>query len=316
MSGVIRASQLRKTFRTGFWMRAVDAVRGVDLEVAQGEIFGFLGPNGAGKTTTIKMLTGLILPSGGEAWIRGVRVPHPESRRGLGFMPEGTYFHEYLTGREFLDFHGRLLGVPRRERTEVIPQLLARVGLSRAADLRIRRYSKGMRQRVGLAQALLGNPDLLILDEPMSGLDPIGRKDVRELILSLRDEGKTIFFSSHILSDAELLCDQAAVILGGEIAHQGYLEDLIGKEIEGVDLAVEGISEAVYEELSREARRAVVQGPRFLFEFGDENQAEKALDRVRSERGRIRSLVPRRRSLEDLLVQGARRSGGGEEGVQ
>jgi ABC-2 type transport system ATP-binding protein len=313
MSSVISARGLRKAFRSGFWMRSAEAVRGVSFDVAEGEIFGFIGPNGAGKTTTIKMLTGLILPSGGEAWIRGVRVPEPESRRGLGFMPEGTFFHEYLTGREFLDFHGRLLGVPPRARAEQIPQLLARVGLARAAEVRIRRYSKGMRQRVGLAQALIGDPDLLILDEPMSGLDPIGRKDVRELILTLRDEGKTIFFTSHILSDAELLCDQAAVILGGEIAHQGYLEDLLGREIEGVDLAVEGISEAVYEELAREARRAVVQGPRFLFEFCDENQAEKALDRVRSERGRIRSLTPRRRGLEDLLVRGMSRSPGAGE---
>jgi ABC-2 type transport system ATP-binding protein len=277
--------------------------------VKEGEIFGFIGPNGAGKTTVIKMLTGLILPSGGEATIHGARVPHPESRRGLGFMPEGTYFHEYLTGREFLEFHGRLLGVPSKQRAEVIPQLLARVGLARAADLRIRRYSKGMRQRVGLAQALMGDPDLLILDEPMSGLDPIGRKDVRELILSLRDEGRTIFFTSHILQDAEVICDQAAIILGGRVVEQGYLEDLLGQEIEGVDLVVEGIDEALYEELARDARRAVVQGPRFLFELSDEAQAEKALDRVRSRGGRVRSLAPRRRSLEDLLIHDMRREG-------
>jgi ABC-2 type transport system ATP-binding protein len=306
---VITARGLCKTFHTGFFMRAVEAVRGVDLDVKEGEIFGFIGPNGAGKTTVIKMLTGLILPSGGEATIHGARVPHPESRRGLGFMPEGTYFHEYLTGREFLEFHGRLLGVPSKQRAEVIPQLLARVGLARAADLRIRRYSKGMRQRVGLAQALMGDPDLLILDEPMSGLDPIGRKDVRELILSLRDEGRTIFFTSHILQDAEVICDQAAIILGGRVVEQGYLEDLLGQEIEGVDLVVEGIDEALYEELARDARRAVVQGPRFLFELSDEAQAEKALDRVRSRGGRVRSLAPRRRSLEDLLIHDMRREG-------
>jgi ABC-2 type transport system ATP-binding protein len=303
----ISARGLRKTFRTGFFMRPVEAVRGVDLEVKEGEIFGFIGPNGAGKTTTIKMLTGLILPSGGEAWIHGVRVPHPESRRSMGFMPEGTYFHEYLTGREFLEFHGRLLGVPGKIRADAIPRLLHRVGLARAADLRIRRYSKGMRQRVGLAQALIGDPDLLVLDEPMSGLDPIGRKDVRELILSLRDEGKTIFFTSHILADAELICDQAAIILGGRIVEQGYLEDLLGQEIEGVDLVVEGIDEALYEELARQARRAVVQSGRFLFQFLDEALAEKALEAVRDCGGRVRSLVPRRRNLEDLLVSDIRR---------
>jgi ABC-2 type transport system ATP-binding protein len=307
---VITARGLRKTFRSGFLMRTVEAVRGVDLDVNKGEIFGFIGPNGAGKTTTIKMLTGLILPSGGEATIHGVAVPQPESRRGMGFMPEGTFFHEYLTGREFLEFHGRLLGVPRAIRHGLIPQLLERVGLSKAADVRIRRYSKGMRQRVGLAQALMGEPDLLILDEPMSGLDPIGRKDVRELILSLRDDGKTIFFTSHILADAEVICDRAAIILGGRIVEQGYLQDLLGQEIEGVDLVVEGIQEELFEELASAARRAVVQGPRFLFEMTDEAQAEKALDRVRAEGGHVRSLVPRRRSLEDVLVRDMRKEKG------
>jgi len=299
---VIHAKELRKIFRTGFLMRQVEAVRGVDLEVREGEIFGFIGPNGAGKTTTIKMLTGLILPTSGEASIHGIPIHRPESRARLGFMPEGTFFHEYLTGREFLEFHGRLLGVPAAERARVIPELLARVGLAQAGDLRIRRYSKGMRQRVGLAQALLGDPDLLILDEPMSGLDPIGRKDVRQIILELRDAGKTIFFTSHILADAELICDQAAIIVGGRIAQHGYLDDLLGQEIEGVDLVVECIDEALYEQIKSEARRAVVQGPRFLFELQDEDQAEKALERVRAAGGRIRSLVPRRRSLEDLLV--------------
>jgi ABC-2 type transport system ATP-binding protein len=307
---------LRKTFRTGFLMRPFEAVRGIDLEVKEGEIFGFIGPNGAGKTTSIKMLLGLILPSGGEAEIGGVRVPHPESRRSLGYMPEGTYFHEYLTGREFLDFHGRLLGMPGEARRRTIGELLERVGLAHAADVRIRRYSKGMRQRVGLAQALLGDAKLLILDEPMSGLDPIGRKDVRELILQQRDAGKTIFFTSHILADAELLCDQAAIILGGRIVEHGYLGELLGQEIEGVDLVVEGIDEPLHAELSALARRSVVQGSRFLFELADESEAEKALDRVRTAGGRVRSLVPRRRRLEDVLVRYVEREGGrGEAGL-
>ena len=181
---------LSKVFRTGFTMRAVEAVKGVDLEVRRGEIFGFIGPNGAGKTTTIKMLTGLILPTGGEAWIGDRPIADPKCRRSLGFLPEGTFFHEYLTGREFLEFHAKLLGIPKEVRRERIPRLLERVGIPDAADMRIRSYSKGMRQRAGLAQALIGDPELLILDEPMSGLDPLGRKDVRDLILSLRDEGK------------------------------------------------------------------------------------------------------------------------------
>jgi ABC-2 type transport system ATP-binding protein len=303
---VIRTRLLRKTYRTGFWMRAVEAVRGIDLSVKSGEIFGFIGPNGSGKTTTIKILTGLMMPTAGEAWLQGLPVSDPQSRARLGFLPEGTFFHDYLTGAEFLDFHGALLGIPKSVRRERIPQLLARVGLSGAEDRQIRRYSKGMRQRAGLAQALINDPDLVILDEPMSGLDPIGRKDVRDLILSLRDEGKTVFFSSHILEDAEVICDQVAIILNGKIVTQGYLDELLGQESVGAELVVEGIGEALHAELASSAGRAVVQGSRFLFEFGDEAAAEKALDRVRATGGRVRSLVPKRRSLEDLLMEGLR----------
>ena len=306
----IRARGLEKVFRTGFWMRPMVAVRELDLDVAKGEIFGFIGPNGAGKTTTIKMLTGLILPSAGDAWIREIPVANPQSRMSLGFMPEGTFFHEYLTAREFLEFHASLLRIPREVRRERIPRLLERVGLRDAADRQIRRYSKGMRQRAGLAQALVGDPEIVILDEPMSGLDPLGRKDVRDLILALRDEGKTIFFTSHILQDAEVICDQVAIILGGTIVRQGYLDELLGQELSGAELVVEGIGEELYEELASNAERAVVQGPRFLFEFADEAEAEKALDRVRQASGRVRSLVPKRRSLEDLLVKGVEEEGG------
>jgi len=303
---VIRTSGLRKTYRTGFWMRAVEAVKGVDLEVKPGEIFGFIGPNGAGKTTTIKILTGLMLPTAGEAWVHGLPVGDPQSRARLGFLPEGTFFHDYLTGREFLDFHGALLGIPKALRRARIPELLVRVGLAGAEDRQIRRYSKGMRQRAGLAQTLIGDPDLVILDEPMSGLDPLGRKDVRDLILALRDEGKTVFFSSHILEDAEVICDQVAIILNGRISKQGYLDELLSQERVGAELVAESISEELYHELEHTAQRAIVQGTRFLFEFGDEAGAEKALDRVRACGGRVRSFVPRRRSLEDLLLEGIR----------
>lgn len=298
----IRAVGLAKTFRTGFWMRPVEAVRGIDLQVREGEIFGFLGPNGSGKTTTIKMLTGLILPTRGQAWIHDIPVGNPDSRQGLGFLPEGTFFHEYLTATEFLEMHGQLLNIPKTLLRERIPALLERLGLTHAADRQIRRYSKGMRQRAGLAQALIGDPDTVILDEPMSGLDPLGRKDVRNLILSLRDEGKTVFFTSHILQDAEMICDQVAMITNGRIVRQGYLDDLLGQEITGVELVVEGISESLYEQLRADSQRAVVQGGRFQFDFADEASAEKALDRVREHQGRIRSLAPHRQSLEDLLV--------------
>jgi len=300
----IRTRALYKVFRTGFWMRPVEAVRNVDLEVKSGEIFGFLGPNGAGKTTTIKVLTGLVLPSSGEAWLNEIPVSDPKSRARLGFLPEGTFFHDYLDAREFLDFHGALLGIPKELRRERIPKLLERVGLAHAADRQIRRYSKGMRQRVGLAQALIGDPEIVILDEPMSGLDPLGRKDVRDVILSLRDEGKTVFFSSHILEDAEVICDQVAIILSGEVRTKGYLDELLGQELVGSELVVESIPEALFHELQQLARRAVVQGQRFLFEFAGEGDGEKALDRVRESGGRVRSFIPKRRSLEDLLLEG------------
>jgi ABC-2 type transport system ATP-binding protein len=298
----IRASGLKKTFRTGFFMRPVNAVRHVDLDVAKGSIYGFIGPNGAGKTTCIKMLTGLIRPTAGQAWINGIPISDPDARRGLGFLPEGTFFHEYLTGAEFLDFHAQLLNLSADVRKRRIPELLERVGIGHAADLNIRSYSKGMRQRVGLAQALIGDPDLLILDEPMSGLDPLGRRDVRDLILGLRDEGKTVFVTSHILGDAELICDHVAIILGGEIVSEGCLDELLGQELSGVEVVVEGISEALFAELRDGAQRAVAQGGRFLFEYADEGQAEKAVDLVRAQQGRLRSLVPRRRSLEELMV--------------
>ncbi|MCP4006073.1 MAG: ABC transporter ATP-binding protein [bacterium] len=302
----IRTKDLAKTFRTGFWMREIEAVKGIDLDVREGEIFGFIGPNGAGKTTTIKMLAGLVLPTRGRVWLHEQPSSLPASRERLGFLPEGTFFHEYLTASEFLEFHGSLLGIPAEVRRERIPALLERVGIPHAADQQIRRFSKGMKQRAGLAQALIGDPDVLILDEPMSGLDPLGRKDVRDLILSLREEGKTVFFSSHILQDAEMICDQVAIILHGRVVKQGYLDELLGQEIDGVEMVVEGIDGGMFNELSGTARRAVEQGPRFLFEFASEDDAESALDQVRAAKGRVRSMIPQRRSLEDLLLEGVK----------
>ncbi|MFQ5698657.1 MAG: ABC transporter ATP-binding protein [Myxococcota bacterium] len=305
----IEASGLAKSFRTGFWMRRTEAVSGIDLQVRPGEIFGFLGPNGAGKTTTIKMLTGLVLPTRGWARVSGISVDDPRSRMRLGFLPEGTYFHDYLSGSEFLDFHGALMGLSRSARRERIPGLLERVGLAEAADRPLRSYSKGMRQRAGLAQALIGDPEVLILDEPMSGLDPIGRKQVRDLLGELRDEGRTIFFSSHILSDAELICDRVAMLVRGRVVHEGAVDDPLQTATARFELVVEGIDETLAETLASQAIRARAQGALFALEFADEAEAEKALDRVRSAGARVRSFNPHRRSLEDLMVELAKGEG-------
>ncbi len=308
----IEARGLAKTFRTGFFMRPVHALRAADFSVGEREIFGLLGPNGAGKTTALKILAGLILPSAGDASIGGIPVSNPKSRARLGFLPEGTFFHEYLTGSEFLDFHGSLSDVPARLRRARARDLLARVGIAHAADLQLRRYSKGMRQRLGLAQALIADPEVLILDEPMSGLDPLGRKEVRDLVVGLRAEGRTILFSSHILADAEMICDRVAILVEGRLVEQGTLDLLLGHELRGVELVVEGIDGALHAELAAAAQRVVAQGSRHQFDFDDEAAAEKALDRVRAVGGRVRSLVPRRKSLEDVFLARAGRDSRGE----
>lgn len=236
---VIRVEGLRKTFAVGFLRRKVEAVRRVSFQVEPGEIFGFVGPNGAGKTTTIKALMGLLYPTAGSCELLGRPVPNNEAKRHIGFLPETPYFYDYLTGRELMHLMGRLFELPtevRRERTE---KLLAQVGLERAASIPLRKYSKGMLQRLGLAQALINDPALIILDEPMSGLDPIGRKEIRDLIANLRAEGRTVFFSTHILSDVELLCDRCAILVGGEVRDVGPLDRLLSPKILHTEVVLE-----------------------------------------------------------------------------
>lgn len=224
MSGgdaVVSVENLVQEFRPGLGLRAKRALDGVSFTVRRGEIFGFVGPNGAGKTTTLKILMGLIRASGGQANVLGHDVRETEYRRHVGFLPEAPYFYDYLTGREFLRFYARVCGVPRAERPARIAQLLDRVGLAHAGDARLRTYSKGMLQRVGIAQALVHDPQVVFLDEPMSGLDPIGRKEIRDLIRRLQGEGKTVFMNTHILSDVEMLCDRVAIIVRGRIRWEG-----------------------------------------------------------------------------------------------
>jgi len=239
MDRILAIEGLTKSYPTGFWRKPVRVLSDLSCDVHENEIVGFLGPNGAGKTTTIKILNRLAFPDAGKVTLFGEDVRGgTEFRRRIGFMPEQPYFYEYLTGVEFLRLCGQLCGMPRGETESRSSELLSRVGLSEARDTSIRKYSKGMMQRLGLAQALLHDPELVILDEPMSGLDPMGRMEVRGLIRELKAAGKTVFFSSHIISDVEALCDRVIMLHKGRKVAEGRVEELIGAEILYVELIV------------------------------------------------------------------------------
>lgn len=291
---------LEKTYAVGFWRkRPKVALKPLYLNVEDGEIFGFLGPNGAGKTTTLKMLMGLVFPSGGTARILGKPVGDPAMQAQIGFLPEQPYFYDHLTARELLEYYGQLSGVPTKERRRKIPEMLDRVGLREASNEQLRKFSKGMLQRVGIAQAILHDPKVVFLDEPMSGLDPMGRREVRDLIEHLKHEGKTIFFSTHILSDAEALCDRVAILHRGELRGVGAVAQLtssLGGRIELVwrGTALPPVLLALGAEFhpAGETVRAVLP----------ESSQEAALDALRREGLRLVSLTPVRASLEEYFL--------------
>jgi ABC-2 type transport system ATP-binding protein len=291
---------LEKTYMVGFWRkRPKHALQPLHLTVEDGEIFGFLGPNGAGKTTTLKMLMGLVFPTAGTARILGKDWTDPEVKAQIGFLPEQPYFYDYLTAHELLDYYGQLSGVPAKDRKNRVEEVLQRVGLTDIKGIQLRKFSKGMLQRVGIAQAILHNPRLVFLDEPMSGLDPLGRREVRDLMLQLQQEGKTVFFSTHILSDAEALCDRVAIINQGELRGVGAVEELT-KSVQGkVEVIWQGTQipaslKALGAEfhLTGDTVRAVVA----------ENQQDAAIDALRRERLRLISIIPLRTSLESYFV--------------
>lgn len=286
--------------------KMVEAVRGISFEVRRGEIFGFLGPNGAGKTTTIKTLLGLIFPSAGEVRLFGRPVTDPAARRRVGFLPENPYLYQYLTAREIMDLAGRLVGMREPERGRRAEELLRRVGLGSVMDRPIRKFSKGMLQRTGLAQALMGDPDLLILDEPMTGLDPIGRKEVRDLILEERALGRTVMFSSHILSDVEMLCDRLAIVNRGELAAYGALDTLLRKEIRAVEIELDAVGEALRARLEAMpgASLGLLNG-RTLVTVQGEAGVSGVLQAALESGASVGSVTPRRETLEDLFVRKA-----------
>lgn len=300
---VVKTERLSKVFRVGFWGRRVTAVDGLSLDVQRGEIFGFLGPNGAGKTTTIKMLMGLIYPSGGSAALFGRAVGDRVAKAKVGFLPESPYFYDYLTSREFLRFYGHLFGLWGTALEKRVDELLEVVGMTHACDLQLRKFSKGMLQRVGIAQALINDPELVVLDEPMSGLDPIGRKEVRDLILRLKESGKTVMFSSHILHDAELLCDRVAMILKGKLVASGQVSELIDQgATHSVEMVIDHLSPDGLEHLRPLAEKVVVQGDRLLVMLKQPRDVEAVLDIVRAAKATLISLTPHKSSLEDLFI--------------
>ena len=304
---VVQIEQLSKVFSVGFWGKRVTAVDQLSLDVRRGEVFGFLGPNGAGKTTTIKMLMGLIYPTSGQARIFGHPVGDPSAKAKLGFLPESPYFYDYLTSREFLNFYGHLFGLWGGSLDKRVDELLELVGMSHAKDLQLRKFSKGMLQRVGIAQALINDPELVVLDEPMSGLDPIGRKEVRDLIFRLKESGKTVMFSSHILHDAELLCDRVAMIMKGRLVACGQVSELIQQgTTQEVEMVVDRLSPEGLEHLRVIATKVLLNGERVMVVLSSQRQVDESLEVVRAAHAKLVSLTPHKASLEDLFIREAK----------
>jgi ABC-2 type transport system ATP-binding protein len=291
---------LEKTYSVGFWRkRPKCALKPLRLAVQEGEIFGFLGPNGAGKTTTLKMLVGLAFPTGGNARILGMELDDPKMKAQIGFLPEQPYFYDYLTASELLKYYGHLSGVDAKQLSRKVDEVLARVGLKDSANLQLRKFSKGMLQRAGIAQAILHDPKVVFLDEPMSGLDPMGRREVRSLIEELKGEGKTVFFSTHILSDAEALCDRVAIIHLGELRGVGEIGELTSGVRGRVEIVWQSATvPAAIRALGAECHFA---GDTIRVVIPEENQ-DAALDALRRDRGRLISVTPVRTSLEDYFI--------------
>jgi ABC-2 type transport system ATP-binding protein len=297
----IEILDLEKTYQVGFWRKCPKlALRPLRLTIEQGEVFGFLGPNGAGKTTTLKLLMGLVSPTAGTARILGMDFDDPQVKAQIGFLPEQPYFYDYLTAQELLTYYSQLSGVPAKGRSKRVAEMLDRFGLTDSARIQLRKYSKGMMQRVGLAQAILHDPKVVFLDEPMSGLDPMGRREVREMIQQMRNEGKTVFFSTHILSDAEALCDRVAIIYQGELRGVGAVADLMSQAQRKVEIIF--CSPRVPTDLTTLGVEARVSGE-MVNAVVDEEKQDAALEILRREQMRLISLTPVRSSLEEYYVQ-------------
>src|SRR5262245_7109059 len=297
--------ELTKDYAVGFWRkRPYRALDGLTLEVEAGEVFGFLGPNGAGKTTTLKLLMQLVFPTSGRAELLGRPVGDLGAKRRIGYLPENPYFYDHLTAEELLQYFAALFGYSRGECRARAARLLDEVGIAGERRLQLRKFSKGMLQRVGIAQALINDPDLVIFDEPMSGLDPLGRRDVRALILRLRDRGCTVFFSSHVLSDAETLCSRVAILAKGRLMTSGRLTDMLAFRVRGWDLVASSVSDRLLQSLSARAAKVTKIGDdRYTFELPLDQAPDRILAELSAAGATTVSLNPVRDTLEDLFVQ-------------
>ena len=308
---VLAIEGLRKTYKGHLSLTSREVIRGLDLTVDAGEVFGLLGQNGAGKTTTIKMILSLIFPDAGSIRIFGEKQTNVLVRERVGSLPENPFFYEYLTGQEFLDFYGQLFGYTRAERNRRSGEVLEKVGMTSRADMQLRKYSKGMLQRIGMAQALINDPDFVILDEPMSSLDPIGRRDFRDIILDLKARGKTVFFSSHILSDAEAICDRVGILKEGRVGLCGTLSDLLEQTVQAWEVAFTGPAFASLNINGFAGELISEHGPESLVRVETEKELLKLLGAVQESRGTLISVTGHRATLQDIYLREVRRCPGG-----
>ena len=299
LAEAVRAEKLKKVYKGRAGDRAA-AVNEINFSVEVGEIFGFIGPNGAGKTTTIKMLLGLIFPTSGKALVMGKDAGDIDVKKRISYLPESPYFYDHMNAEEILDFYCSLFRIPKSERKAKIADLLKKVGLEKNAHRALRQYSKGMLQRVGIAQALINDPDLLFFDEPTSGLDPIAHKDIQDLIRSLKDQGKTVFLSSHQLSDVENLCDRVAIINGGEIVKIGTMEELLqgSRTVVTLNKCASGLAES----LEKFATKVYAEGDTLAVHTDSEENVHNIIEAARG-KAVLASVIPQRQSLEDLFVE-------------
>jgi ABC-2 type transport system ATP-binding protein len=301
---IIEVQNLTKDYEVGFARkRKVRALDGLSLTVEAGHIFGFLGANGVGKTTTLKLLMRLIFPTAGTARILDRDISDVSMHARIGYLPENPYFYDYLTAREFIDYCGQLFGFDKSTRERRTDEVLTRVSLDKKSwDRQLRKFSKGMLQRVGMAQALVNDPEIVFLDEPMSGLDPVGRREFRDLIASLNGEGKTVFMCSHILSDIEVLCDSIAILKGGKLAHAGTLEELRGAEANAIEIIASG-ADAEDLKARLKVQASVSSTPSGLrIEVGDEKDVDAVIVALRSVNGKLVAVNPVKQSLEELFL--------------